>query len=120
MLSGGAGNDTLNGLAGVDSFLFKTALNAATNVDTIVNFSTVSDKVLLENSIFTAVGAPGTLAASAFFIGSVAHDADDRIIYTSGTGALRYDPDGNGGAAATQFATLSIGLALTNTNFQIV
>jgi hypothetical protein len=33
---------------------------------------------------------------------------------------LIYDPNGNLAGGATQFATLSTSLALTNTNFQIV
>jgi Ca2+-binding RTX toxin-like protein len=74
----------------------------------------------LENAIFTAAGAPGTLAASAFFIGAAAHDADDRIIYNNATGTLIYDSNGTGAGGATQFATLTTGLTLTNNNFQIV
>ena len=80
----------------------------------------VDDTILLKQSIFTAAGAPGALTSDAFFIGSAAHDADDRIIYNSSNGALNYDPDGTGGAAATRFATLSTGLALTNADFKIV
>jgi Ca2+-binding RTX toxin-like protein len=120
LLNGGAGNDLLTGGLGRDTFLFDTALNAATNVDQIFDFSSVDDKVLLSQSVFAEAGGVGTLGANAFFIGASAHDADDRIIYASGSGALRYDPDGIGGVAATQFATLSAGLALTNGNFQIV
>ena len=48
---------------------------------------------------------------------TAAADADDRIIYDPTTGALYYDPDGNGGGAAVQFATLAPGLALENDNF---
>ena len=77
------------------------------------------DEILLTQSVFTAAGGPGTLAAGAFFIGASAAAADDRIIYNSGTGALLYDSDGNGAAAAVQFATLAPSLALTNNNFQI-
>jgi Ca2+-binding RTX toxin-like protein len=51
---------------------------------------------------------------------SAAADAGDRIIYTKGTGALSYDPDGTGSTHATQFATLSAGLNLSDANFQIV
>jgi serralysin len=53
-------------------------------------------------------------------IGAAAQDAQDRIIYNSATGALLYDSDGVGGAAAVQFAELSAGLALTNLDFLVV
>lgn len=47
-------------------------------------------------------------------------DADDHIIYNDVTGALSFDVDGTGAAAAVQFATLSAGLALTNSDFLVV
>lgn len=119
-LAGGAGKDNLTGGLGPDSFIFDTALNAVTNIDHIFDFSSIDDKILLNQSIFTAAGAPGTLAAGAFFVGAGAHDADDRIIYRSGTGALIYDSNGNIAGGATQFATLSPGLGLSNANFVIV
>jgi serralysin len=119
-LAGGAGNDMLTGGANLDSFRFDTALNATTNVDRIFDFSSVDDKILLSSSIFAAAGPPGTLAAGAFVTGSSAADSGDRIIYDSATGALSYDQDGTGAAAAVQFAKLSTGLGLTHANFQIV
>ena len=72
-------------------------------------------------SIFTAVGAAGgTLAAARFFVGTAAHDADDRIIYNKTTGTLTYDSNGNAAGGATVFATLKAGLTLTNADFIIV
>jgi Ca2+-binding RTX toxin-like protein len=50
---------------------------------------------------------------------TAAADANDFLIYNATTGALYYDPDGNGDAAAVQFATLSAGLALTAGNFVV-
>ncbi len=88
VLNGAGGNDTLNGGAGADSFVFNSALNGATNVDTIVGFSVVDDKITLENGVFTALTTLGTLSPDAFYIGAAAHDATDRILYNSGTGAL--------------------------------
>ena len=52
-------------------------------------------------------------------IGAAAVDADDYLIYNSGTGALLFDADGNGGGAAVQFATLATGLALTVADFTV-
>ena len=118
-LAGGSGKDNLTGGPGPDSFIFDTALNAATNIDRLLDFS-IADRILLNQSIFTAAGAPGTLAANALFIGAGAHDADDRIIYNSGTGALIYHFNGNVAGGATQFAILPVGLALTGANFVIV
>ena len=118
VLLGGAGNDILSGGAGADKFFFNSALSAASNIDKIADFSLSGDMVQLENAVFTAL-TTGTLAESAFYAGAAAHDANDRIIYNKATGALSYDADGKGGAAAVQFATLT-GLALTNADFVVV
>lgn len=50
----------------------------------------------------------------------VAVGATDRIIYTSGTGALLYDADGGGAGAAVQFVALSTGLALTAADLLVI
>ena len=55
-----------------------------------------------------------------FVIGAAAQDADDRIVYDDTTGALLFDSDGVGGAAAVQFAVVNTGLALTNLDFLVV
>lgn len=119
-LNGGAGKDTLDGGAGNDTYFFNTALSASTNVDRIVGFSAPADTVRLENSVFTALTATGTLAAAAFHIGAAAHDTSDRIIYNSTTGALTYDSNGSAAGQAVQFATLDAGLLLTNADFVVV
>lgn len=122
VLAGGLGNDTLNGGLGLDSFLFDTALSATgANTDTIQSFATVDDTILLENAIFTALGATGALSAGAFNTGAAATQADDRIIYNAATGALLYDADGSGAGAAIRFATISgITGTLSASDFLIV
>jgi Ca2+-binding RTX toxin-like protein len=100
-------------------FIFNAALDAATNVDEITDFSVADDTIRLDHLVFAALGAPGVLAASAFHIGTQAADAGDRIVYDDVTGALSYDADGLGGAAGIQFATLTVGLALTNADFSV-
>jgi Ca2+-binding RTX toxin-like protein len=119
VIDGGAGNDRLFGLGGADTFSFSTALNATTNVDTVADFNVAADTIQLENGIFAGL-VVGTLTVAAFHIGGGAHDADDRIIYDTTRGALLFDADGSGSGAAVQFAKVSGGLALTNTDFFIV
>jgi Ca2+-binding RTX toxin-like protein len=105
-LSGGAGNDCLIGGAGDDQFIFDTALDEA-NVDAIRGYSATNDTILLDDAVFTALGPPGILTSIAFTTGTEATDADHRIIYHGTSGALFYDADGLGGAAAVLFATLT-------------
>ena len=104
-LAGGGGNDTLIGGGGSDSFVFNAALNASSNVDTVKDFAHGVDVIVLENAVFTALAALGTLAASAFFAGAAAHDADDRVIYNPGNGALIYDANGSASGGAVQCQT---------------
>ncbi len=94
-LQGRAGNDTLIGGAGADKFLFNTALNAATNVDTITDMTAGVDIIRLDDAVFAGIGAVGVLNADAFHIGAAAADAQDRIVYNSATGQLFFDSNGN-------------------------
>jgi Ca2+-binding RTX toxin-like protein len=119
-LNGADGRDDLLGRGGQDSFLFDTPLNAATNVDRVIDFNVADDTILLDRDIFSSSLGLGNISAGEFVIGTAAQDANDRIIYDSNSGALFYDNDGVGGNAATQFAQLSTGLALTNLDFLVV
>jgi serralysin len=118
-LSGGKGNDILTGGAGADTFLFNTALSAASNVDQLLDFRPVDDTIALDQSVFAALPL-GTLAAGAFVTGTTAADASDRIIYDSASGKIYYDADGNGGGAKVLFAQITAGLALSNADFNVV
>jgi serralysin len=118
-VNGGAGNDELIGRGGTDRFLFDTALNAATNVDVLSDFAVGADTIVLEDTIFGAF-ATGALADDRFVLGTTAFDGNDNILYDAGSGALYYDSDGNGAAAAVQFAEVTPGLALTHADFAIV
>jgi Ca2+-binding RTX toxin-like protein len=108
-LNGGAGNDTLWGEAGADDFLF-TAVGAA-NADTIGDFASGTDDIVLDASVMTALGAEGEFSAGdvRFRAGAgltSGQDADDRVIYNTTTRQLFYDADGSGAGAALLFATL--------------
>ncbi|NGN42340.1 calcium-binding protein [Mesorhizobium sp. CGMCC 1.15528] len=117
-LDGGKGADTLVGGDGNDSFVFNKPLGS-NNIDKINDYNVAQDTIQLENSVFTGL-AGGVLTAGAFYAGTAAHDASDRIIYNATTGALLFDKDGAGGAAAVQFATLSTGLAMSAGEFFVI
>lgn len=98
------GDGSMGGGEGADTFAFTTALSAQ-NVDRISDFRHGEDKISLDDAIFA--GLPlGPLNPNAFVTGTSAADADDRIIYDSTTGQLRFDGDGNGAGAAVEFAVL--------------
>jgi serralysin len=119
VLNGGLGRDILAGGVGRDIFIFNTALGPA-NLDQILDFYVPNDTIKLENAIFAGIGGNGVLAAVRFHTGAHAHDADDRIIYNPGTGALLYDSNGSGAGHETQFATLAKHLAPTHSDFIVI
>lgn len=120
-LIGGEGRDSLEGGAGNDSFRFDSALGAS-NVDTIVDFTTGTDVIALDDGIFTAFSGAGTVGADNFIAGdgvTAAADADDFLIQDTSTGALYYDADGNGaGFEAVQFAQVNV--LLSASDFAVV
>ncbi|MEI6801208.1 MAG: calcium-binding protein, partial [Pseudomonadota bacterium] len=121
---GGLGNDTLVGGAGSDVFVFNTTPNASTNKDTISDFAGANDDIWLAKSVMAGLGSStGALSSAAFWSGAgviTGHDADDRIVYNSTTGALYYDADGNGSTAAAQIAQLTANTVLTYQDFFII
>ena len=110
-LNGGAGNDVLTGGLGADHFIFSKPA-ATSNVDTIADFTHGEDSLSFSKSAFASLGNVGQLADDdpkfwSSATATTAHDADDRLVYNTTTGALYYDADGLGGASAVQIATLS-------------
>ena len=114
-MNGAGGTDTLTGGDGTDTFRFSTAL-AATNIDTITDFVVADDIIEIKSTVFGNL-ALGTLALEAFHTGAAAAETDDRIIYNDVTGALIFDSNGNAAGGAAQFAILSTGLEIGNTDF---
>jgi hypothetical protein len=95
-ISGDLGNDTLTGGGGDDDFVFATTPSSG-NIDSISDFTTGSDKIWLDDNIYTGL-TPGS------FFGA-------QITYNSSTGDLSY--------GAQVFATLSSGLTLTQSDFRL-
>ena len=108
-LWGAGGVDTLWGGGGADTFVFREVGTA--HADRISDWASGSDKLLLDGSVMSALGANGNFAAGdARFWSSTsgtANDADDRIIFNTTTRQVFYDADGNGSGAAQLIATLS-------------
>jgi Ca2+-binding RTX toxin-like protein len=124
IIKGYGGNDTLLGGAGADIFVFNSALNANTNVDTIADFNVVADTIWLDDLFFQAVGPAGVLSVGAFRANAsgTAASAADRILYETDTGKLFYDADGNkaGGVAGIHFATLTGMPTITAADFVVI
>ncbi|WP_333717197.1 calcium-binding protein [Sphingobium yanoikuyae] len=118
ILRGFGGHDVLTGGAGRDIFGFDRTPGMG-NLVTITDFVVGEDRIDLVGTAFAAL-APGALSEGSFASGGMASDADDRILYDGATGGLFYDADGSGVGEAVQFATLSPGLTLANTDFWVV
>lgn len=112
------GSDILSGGSGEDAFVFDTK-PGSTNVDTILDFNPDKDSIRLNDSVFTML-EQGTLSTGNFVIGDEAKDADDYIIYNDQTGALSYDADGDGSAAAVQFGVIDNLAKLAASHFIVI
>ena len=110
-LTGGAGNDNITSGTGNDTLVF-----ASPNLgnDRLTDFAPGQDTLLVSASGFGGgLIAGDTITTAQFLLGSTATNASQRFIYTSSTGALFFDIDGNGSQTAKQIATLNTGLTLT-------
>ncbi|MDQ0323620.1 Ca2+-binding RTX toxin-like protein [Pararhizobium capsulatum DSM 1112] len=117
---GGAGNDKLTGGAGNDNFVFNTAISAATNVDTILDFNVIQDTIRLDNAVMPGLGS--SMVSGEFWksTSGAAHDTSDHIIYETDTGKLFYDSNGSASGGSTHIATLSANLALTYADLLVI
>jgi hypothetical protein len=139
VLLGGAGADRLNGRGGADrlvggpgSDVVATGLDQAfdrvvfsaplgpDNIDRVLQFDPLHDRLQLSDAVFTAAGACGPLAAGAWHAGAAATTPEHRIVYDAPSGRLYYDADGSGGGQALLFARLDAGTALEAADVWIV
>ncbi|HEY8118077.1 MAG TPA: hypothetical protein VIE91_02425, partial [Methylophilaceae bacterium] len=118
-LNGGDGNDNLTGGIGSDTFVFDLAPDAATNLDTITDFTHGVDHIALDGSIFPASSENEYETSFASGAGlTTASNTNIHVIYNTLTGTLYYDFDGLGGQAAIAIAQLSNKPALDFNDFQ--
>jgi Ca2+-binding RTX toxin-like protein len=117
-LWGAGGVDTLWGGGGADTFIFRET--GTGNADSVRDFGSGTDKLLLGGSAMGALGAAGNFAAGdARFKANAtgtATDASDRVLYNTTTRQVFYDADGNGSGAKVLIATLQSGATLAATD----
>ena len=80
----------------------------------------IDDTIALDQPIFKALTTLGTLDDTAFFAGTAAHDADDRIIYDAHTGYIYYDKDGSGASMQVLCAQITPGTLLTHEDLLVI
>lgn len=132
VIKGGAGNDRLIGGSGKDYFVFDTTPDANFNLDTIADFKVSgADKIELSHVVFdqllsidpTAKGV--ALNAADFFSGASVNESSStgqHLLYNSSTGALYYDADGSGSAAAIEIGLIGTTShpVITSTDFLVI
>jgi Ca2+-binding RTX toxin-like protein len=120
-LWGAGGVDNLWGGAGVDTFIFRET--GTGNADSVRDFASGSDKLVLDAAVMRALGASGNFAAGdARFVANssgTAQDASDRVIYETDTRQIWYDADGSGAGARQLIATLQSGATLVATDIAV-
>lgn len=119
-LWGATGADTLWGGSGADTFNFREFGTA--DADRLGDFASGTDKILLDGTAMTALGAGNFTAGDARFAANAsgtAQDASDRVIYNTSTRQVFYDADGNGAGARQLIATLQSGATLVATDIEL-
>ncbi len=117
-LNGNFESDTLTGGTGADSFTLNPLLEG---IDLITDFVAADDSIrVLATGFGGELVAGATIRAEQFRIGAAAADASERFIYNNTNGALFFDPDGVGGTAQDQIATLVGAPTINNTDIIVI
>lgn len=119
-LVGGPEKDAMTGGAGADRFLFNAT---SEGVDRVADFAPGQDVLAMAAANF--VGLPAGALAAAHFVAHAANTATaaagvPQFIYNIAAGALFFDADGLGGAAALRLAVLTGAPALSAADIVLV
>jgi Ca2+-binding RTX toxin-like protein len=123
VLKGGTGKDVLYGGSGADKFVFDTALNQSTNLDTIKDFARNSDKIVLDDDIFKAfTGKSGVSSKQFKVVDKVSQlSGDGHLTYVRANDTLYYDANGKGsGDVAFVKIELAGNAAPSASDFQVI
>ena len=122
-INGGLGNDTLTGGTGNDTFVFNTKLGA-TNIDTITDFTSGTDKIAIDDAIFTKLRGDKNLSDNLYIQripGISTQDTNDYLFYDFESGQLYYDADGSvTKSAAVMIAIIGSATEIAATDFVII
>ncbi|NML96248.1 type I secretion C-terminal target domain-containing protein [Novosphingobium olei] len=113
-LIGGDGFDQLTGGAGSDTFVLNPTFK--TSFDTITDFTIGSDKIGLSGTGISSISKIAFVEGAAL----KATAAQATILYNQATGAILYDADGTGSAAAVKIGMVTSGLDLHLSDFIII
>ncbi len=102
---GDNGNDTLTGGSGADGFVFNLKPSPS-NFDTITDFVSGTDGLILSSSIFTKLSGDSDLTDN-FKISTQTIDSNDYLILNLANNTLYYDADGSGRGKAIAIAKLT-------------
>jgi Ca2+-binding RTX toxin-like protein len=118
-LEGGMGRDRLIGGTGADRFTFNVSTEGG---DIIVDFdASQGDWMAISASGFGGGLVAGTsITPAQITLGTVATTVNQRFIYNSATGLLRFDVDGTGSIAAVQIATFITKPTLANISIAVI
>jgi Ca2+-binding RTX toxin-like protein len=115
VITGGSGNDQLTGGEGADQFKFDQAPGTS-NLDTITDFVTGSDKLMLSLKIFKAIGTKAGAVTSAQFVQgaglTTGQHTTDRLVFNTTNSTLYYDADGS--AAAQSGVAIAVLTGITS------
>jgi Ca2+-binding RTX toxin-like protein len=123
ILKGGTGKDILYGGSGADKFVFDTALNKTTNLDTIKDFARKSDKIVLDDDIFKAFTGKSAVSSKQFkVVDKVSQlSGDGYLTYVRANDTLYYDANGKGsGDVAFVKIELAGTAAPSASDFQVI
>ncbi len=121
---GGAGNDTLFGGPGMDvmtgggdadRFVFNAA--GAESADTLIDFITGVDKIVLDPAVFMMLAGGINTGNFISAVGAAALDSNDYLVYDTASGKLYYDADGSEDGAAAVFAQVAAGTPMAFSDF---
>jgi hypothetical protein len=125
-LIGGAGHDWLSGgndadmfeLGAWSSFTLVGGKAVSTSSDTITDFTSGVDQLLINDIDYAGVGT-GALNGLYFVNGASATIAHAQFVYDQAHKALYFDPDGTGAAKMVKVADISNGAAISASDFNI-